>query len=209
MKNFRQSYYDFFSAFYDRFVSLHSRVPQGEIKKYLADMVAGERCGKVLDVCCGTGSLLLELSAAAGTGGLAVGLDFSGGMLAVSARKTKSRPNIRHVRADASALPFASGSFDAVTCSHAFYELKGEAQERALREIARVLKPGSAFFMMEHDLPENRFVRALFYLRLASMGIRRAVSILHHERDTLAHHFRVVDKVTTPTGRSKIFRCRT
>ena len=46
-------------------------------------------------------------------------------------------------------------SFDAVTCSHAFYELKGETQERTLREILRILKPGKTFLMMEHDVPER------------------------------------------------------
>jgi len=38
-------------------------------------------------------------------------------------------------------LPFAAGSFDAVTCSHAFYEIKGETQRWALEEILRVLRP--------------------------------------------------------------------
>jgi hypothetical protein len=40
------------------------------------------------------------------------------------------------------ALPFAAGSFDAVTCSHAFYEIKGETQSSALEEIVRVLLEG-------------------------------------------------------------------
>ncbi len=209
MKNFRQGYYDFFSKFYDRFVSLHSSVPPGAIKKFLADLVSAGDGEKVLDICCGTGSLLLELGEITGPGGLAVGLDFSRGMLMAGREKTDKCSNICHVQADAAALPFAPRSFDAVTCTHAFYELKGAAQERALREIVRVLKPGKAFFMMEHDLPVNPLIRALFYLRLASMGVRRAVFILRHEQDTLERYFRTVEKIGTPTGRSKILRCRT
>ncbi len=58
---------------------------------------------------------------------------------------TKAFNNISLEEADAVHLPFAGGSFDAVTCSHAFYELKGEVQKRALREIVRVLKPGKPF----------------------------------------------------------------
>ena len=77
--------------------------------------------------------------------------------------------NIRLVQADAAAFPFTSRSFDVATCTHVFYELKGAAQERALREIVRILKPGKVFFMVEHDLPENLFIRTLYYLRLASM----------------------------------------
>ena len=62
--------------------------------------------------------------------------------------------------------------------------------------------------MMEHDLPEKPWVRAMFYLRLASMGAKRALSILRHEKKMLGRHFRSVEKVLTPTGRSKIIICR-
>jgi len=208
MKNLRRSYYDSFSKFYDRFVSLHSKVPHGVMKKFLAELVSAEDGERVLDICCGTGSLLLELGERTSSRGLAVGLDFSRGMLMVSRGKTHMYPNICLVQADAGALPFTSQSFDAVTCTHAFYELKGTAQERALREIVRVLKPGKAFFMVEHDLPSNPLIRILYYLRLASMGARRAVLILRRERNTLERYFSTVEKISAPTGKSKILLCR-
>ena len=208
MKNLRQRYYDSFSKFYDRFVSLHSKAPQGVMKRFLAELVSMEDGELVLDVCCGTGSLLLELSERTGSKCLAVGLDFSRGMLMVSRRKTGMYSNICLVQADAAALPFTSRSFDAVTCTHAFYELKGAAQEMALREIVRVLKPGKTFLMVEHDLPENPFIRILYYLRLASMGVRRAVLILRRERNTLERYFRTVERISAPTRRSKILLCR-
>ncbi|MGO8945906.1 MAG: class I SAM-dependent methyltransferase [Syntrophobacteraceae bacterium] len=207
MKNLRQSYYDSFSKFYDRFVSLHSRAPQGALKKFLAELASMKDGDRVLDICCGTGSLLLELSKRTGSKGLAVGLDFSRGMLMVSKGKTGMRSNICLVQADAAALPFSSRSFDAVTCTHAFYELKGAAQERALQGIVRILKPGKAFFMLEHDLPENPFIRTLYYLRLASMGAKRAIAILRHERNILERYFKTVERISAPTGRSKILLC--
>ena len=208
MKNLRQSYYDSFSKFYDRFVSLHSGAPQSTLKKFLAELASMKDGDRVLDICCGTGSLLLELSKRTGSKGLAVGLDFSRGMLMVSKGKTGMRSNLCLVQADAAALPFSSRSFDAVTCTHAFYELKGAAQERALREIVRILKPGKAFFMIEHDLPENPFIRTLYYLRLASMGAKRAIAILRHEKNTLERYFKSVERISAPTGRSKILLCR-
>ncbi|MHC1724487.1 MAG: class I SAM-dependent methyltransferase [Syntrophobacteraceae bacterium] len=208
MKSLRQSYYDVFSKFYDRFVSLHSRAPQGAVRKFLAELMALNDGDRVLDICCGTGSLLLELSERTGCKGLAVGLDSSRGMLLVSRGKTRICSNICLVQADATDLPFTTGSFDAVTCTHAFYELKGAAQEKALREMARVLRPGKAFFMMEHDLPENTFIRILYYLRLASMGARRAVSILRNERNILERYFKTVEKISAATGKSKILQCR-
>jgi ubiquinone/menaquinone biosynthesis C-methylase UbiE len=94
-----------------------------------------------------------------------------------------------------------------VTCTHAFYELKGETQDRALREIVRVLKAGRPFFMMEHDVPRRPLIRALFYVRLFSMGAKRAIYILRHEKRTLERYFESVEKITTPSGRSKIMIC--
>lgn len=149
----------------------------------------------------------MELSKRTGSKGLAVGLDFSMGVLRVNRGKTGTHPNIFLVQADAAALPFTSNSFDAITCTHAFYELKGAAQEMALREMVRVLKPGKAFLMVEHDLPGNTFIRTLYYLRLASMGVRRAALILRHERNTLERHFKTVEKIDTATGKSKILLC--
>ena len=70
-----------------------------------------------------------------------------------------------------------NGAFDAVTCSHAFYELKGDTQDQALQEIVRVLRPGGNFLMMEHDVPANPFVRALFYLRLTFIGAGQAIDL--------------------------------
>lgn len=205
MKSLRRSYYDFFSKFYDRFVSLHSRVPQGEMKRSLAELTPIEYGDRILDICCGTGSLLLALRERCGPAGFAVGLDFSRGMLNVSRGKAAVYSNTCFVQADVAFLPFASRSFDTVTCTHAFYELKGTAQDRALGEVIRVLKPGKAFLMVEHQIPENPFARTLYYLRL---GVRKAVSILRHEKATLEMYFRTVDDISFPTGKTKILLCR-
>jgi ubiquinone/menaquinone biosynthesis C-methylase UbiE len=207
-KSIRRIYYNAFSRFYDRFVALHSSDSQGAVREYLSGMVPGGEGDRILDMCTGTGSLLLRLRNKVRRGGLVVGVDFSRGMLTVNRKKTGIYENVCLVEADVAFLPFRAQSFDAATCSHAFYELKGEAQERSLKEVRRVLKPGKAFLMMEHDLPENPLVRAMFYLRLASMGARRAANILRHEKTMLGRYFRSVEKVITPTGRSKIMICR-
>jgi ubiquinone/menaquinone biosynthesis C-methylase UbiE len=208
MRHMRRAYYDKFSRFYDRFVALHSRDTQGLARKFLADRLPVEKGASVLDLCTGTASLLSHLQAKVGPDGQVVGMDFSRGMLKVAHEKTRSLPNIHLVEADAGQLPFAGGTFDAVTCSHAFYELKRQTQGRALREIVRVLRPQGAFLMMEHDVPANAFVRALFYLRLAFMGAGRAITFLRHEREVLEGYFGSVEKVVPPAGRSKVMICR-
>jgi len=208
MRSVRRAYYNQFSRFYDRFVALHSRDTQGLARKFLADLLPVEGGGSVLDICTGTATLLSYLQAKVGRGGQVVGVDFSHGMLKVGREKTRSLPNVHLVEADAGRLPFVAGTFDAVTCSHAFYELKGETQHWALREIVRVLRPQGAFLMMEHDVPSNPFVRALFYLRLTFMGAGRAITFLRHEQDVLEGYFESVEKVVPPAGRSKVMICR-
>jgi ubiquinone/menaquinone biosynthesis C-methylase UbiE len=207
MKRMRRVYYNGFSSFYDRFVAFHSRDKQGLARKFLADRLPIEEDGSVLDICTGTATLLSHLHAIVGPYGRVVGVDFSRGMLKVGRDKIKSWVTIHLVEADAGELPFVDSTFDGVTCSHAFYELKGETQDRALREILRVLRPKGAFLMMEHDVPRNPFVRALFYLRLSFVGAGRAVSILRHEQELLETYFRRVEKVVVPAGRSKILIC--
>jgi demethylmenaquinone methyltransferase/2-methoxy-6-polyprenyl-1,4-benzoquinol methylase len=122
--------------------------------------------------------------------------------------KISSFPNVHLVEADVARLPFVGGTFDAVTCSHAFYELKGGTRNWVLQETIRVLKPKGAFLMMEHDVPPNPFVRALFYLRLAFIGAGRAITFLRHEREVLEGYFGSVDKVLAPAGRSKVLICQ-
>ena len=207
MGNLRRSYYNAFSHFYDRFVALHSTDLQGAVRRYFSDLVPVKEGERILDICTGTGALLPHLREKIGASGSVIGVDFSRGMLAANLQRTKGFGNIHLVEADVSRLPFAGGSFDAVTCTHAFYELEGDAQERALREIRRVLKPGKAFLMMEHDIPRSPLVRALFYIRIASMGAKKALRILEHEKSTLESHFGSVEKISSPSGRSKIMIC--
>jgi len=208
VRNGRRKYYDLFSKHYDRFVAMHSRDAQGGLRKYLSRQISVREGGFVLDLCTGTGTLLRYLQQKVGEKGLVVGVDFSWGMLEVCNMKNRRFSNIQVLESDVAYLPFKDNSFDAVTCSHAFYELKGKTQEQMLEETVRVLKPGKSFFMMEHDLPENPVIRGLLYIRLLSMGAKRALNTLQHEKETLEEHFSFVEKLETETGRSKIMVCR-
>ncbi len=203
----RQKYYDYFSKYYDRFVALHSSDSGGSLRAYLADQTDISEGDRVLDICTGTGSLLLNLKEKTATGGLVVGIDFSKGMLRAAGAKLGASPNICLVRADAGRLPFRNAAFDAVTCTHAFYELKGPSQDACLKEISRTLKPARPFLMMEHEVPSRRLIRYLFYIRMYSMGTGRALQILKHEKNLLLTYFRSAQKIRTPTGNSKIWIC--
>jgi len=106
MSRLRRAYYDKFSSYYDRFVALHSRDPQGLARTILAGCIPVQNGGSVLDLCTVTGTLLSRLLENVGASGLVVGLDSSRGMLNMAHAKTRGFPNIRLIEADAGHLPF-------------------------------------------------------------------------------------------------------
>jgi ubiquinone/menaquinone biosynthesis C-methylase UbiE len=203
----RICYYNLFSRFYDAFVALHSGDPGGRLRDHLARKVGLKRGDAVLDICTGTGAMLPSLRKRVDEEGMVIGLDFSGGMLRAARSKLASYPNIFLIEADVSNLPFKSDVFSGVTCSHAFYELKGNTSVRCLRETYRVLKEGKRFLMMEHDVPENRFVRMLFFVRIFFMGRKKTLEILRDEERIFRNNFNWVEKSKTEDGKSKIVVC--
>ena len=102
---------------------------------------------RVLDACCGTGDLAL---AAAKAGGRVTGVDFSPQMLARAERKA---PALDWVQADASALPFPDGSFEAATVGFGIRNLAD--LEAGLGELARVLVPGGRLGCLEITRPRG------------------------------------------------------
>jgi demethylmenaquinone methyltransferase/2-methoxy-6-polyprenyl-1,4-benzoquinol methylase len=197
-------YYDLFAHVYDRFVEAHSGDREGRMREVLAEATALRTGGRAVDLCTGTGAMLPALAHRAGTEGLVVGVDFSRGMLDQAREKTGDTPGVALVRADVQRLPFRDRSLDVVTCSHAFYELKGEGAERAVAEVARTLRPGGRFLLMEHEVPVKPVLRVLFYIRLLSMGLGKALEILGHEEELFGRYFRRVERMVTATGGSKI-----
>ncbi|MCX6910930.1 MAG: bifunctional demethylmenaquinone methyltransferase/2-methoxy-6-polyprenyl-1,4-benzoquinol methylase UbiE [Verrucomicrobia bacterium] len=119
---------------------------------------------RVLDLCCGTGDMTFE--ARRHGAALAVGVDFAQTMLDVAQRRrSEADAGVTFVRGDALRLPFADGSFDAVTIG---YGLRNVADiEACLREMIRVLRPGGRLVILDFGKPANRLVRALYagYLR--------------------------------------------
>jgi ubiquinone/menaquinone biosynthesis C-methylase UbiE len=202
----RRRYYDLFARVYDRFVAWHSGDPTGPMRRVLAERATSGSTRRILDLCCGTGAVTRALAEEVPAGCLVVGADFSRGMLAQATLGAGQAglATIRWLQADATALPFRDGTFDAVTCAYALYELKGEARGAMLREAARVLSPGGRFLAMEHEVPERSVPRLLFYLRLAIIGAEGARAFLGAEVHELGRVFQHVSREVIPPGKSKI-----
>lgn len=125
---------------------------------------------RILDLAAGTG---VSSVAFAKAGAEVVPCDFSIGML--SAGK-KARPELPFVAGDATKLPFADDTFDAVLVSFGIRNFVDPVA--GLREMRRVTKPGGKVVVCEFSHPTWKPFRTLYmeYLMKALPAIARAVS---------------------------------
>jgi demethylmenaquinone methyltransferase / 2-methoxy-6-polyprenyl-1,4-benzoquinol methylase len=130
---------------------------------------------RVIDLCCGTGDLLLALESRAGRPLL--GSDFCHPMLVAAALKIRNRGRSSMLfEADALELPLQSGSVDLVTMAFGFRNLAN--YEAGLCELRRVLRPGGKAAILEFSQPPNAVFRSAynFYSRRVLPMIGSAIS---------------------------------
>ena len=131
----------------------------------------------VLDVCTGTGDFALALGSRARR---VIGVDFSGAMLLLAQQKARKRARtnstIDLIRGDATRLPVANGTVDAVTIGFGIRNV--EEPMEACREIARALRTNGTLLILEFSLPRTPAIRALYlwYFRRVLPTIGRVVS---------------------------------
>ncbi len=116
----------------------------------------------VLDLCCGTGDLALELAPHARV----IGVDFCRPMLQIGKEKIARRQaRVLLVEGDALHLPFPENVFSAVTIAFGLRNL--ESPIHGLREMHRVLRPGGIAAVLEFSQPSALIFRHifLFYFR--------------------------------------------
>ncbi len=107
---------------------------------------AGERA---LDIGCGPGLTTEALARAVGAAGSVRGLDIAPPMLAIARRRCAQLPNVAFEQADVTQLPYADGSFDVALASQVYEYV--EDIDGALRELARVIRPGGRALLVDTD----------------------------------------------------------
>ena len=123
---------------------------------YAADLVTRLNLPKnaaVLELACGTGIVTRHLRAQLAPRVKIVATDLNDAMLAYARRKFDNSETIEWKQADATNLPFADQSFDAVVCQLGLMFFPDK--EKAMRETYRVLKPGGVFVFNVWDAIEH------------------------------------------------------
>jgi demethylmenaquinone methyltransferase/2-methoxy-6-polyprenyl-1,4-benzoquinol methylase len=111
----------------------------------------------VLDLAAGTGVSTAELRRC---GAWAIACDFSLGMLRAG-RGHRHRKHVPFVAGDALHLPFHDAAFDSVTITFGLRNVVDT--DAALREMARVVRPGGRLVVCEFSRPTARPFRTVYY----------------------------------------------
>ena len=150
---------------------IYSRVMRAEEKSYaflyrrIAKLV---RAKEVLELATGPGVLAKRIAPVTKR---MLATDYSEGMIA-EAKKGACPNNLRFEVADALSLPYADASFDAVIIVNALHLLP--EPERALREIARVLRP-DGILIAPNFVKQRKSLRSRCWEALLSLaGVRFA-----------------------------------
>ena len=124
----------------------------------------------VLDLAAGTGDITLRLAkrmrgkgAGADIEGRLVSSDINAAMLKIGEERLTNKgwlKNLEFIIANAEALPFADNSFDLITIAFGLRNVTH--QDKALAEMARVLKPGGRVLVLEFSRPKNAVINRFY-----------------------------------------------
>ena len=184
---------------YDLITRLLSYGQDARWKRRLAEIVRAEGMAtrasgagprpRLLDLACGTGDVALSLADAHDV----VGLDLTVPMLQIARRRQheprgpalsdaqRDESNGRWIAGDMTLLPFGDATFEVVTTSYGLRNVP--ALDTAVREIARVLRPGGLLVSLDFNKPRSALVRAVYLGYLTAVGSLMGLAF-HGDRDT-------------------------
>jgi ubiquinone/menaquinone biosynthesis C-methylase UbiE len=146
---------------FDWMAGVHTLGRERNFRQWTLDLADLQPESVVLDVGCGTGTLLLAAAERVGPSGALHGIEPSPEMAAYARHKAEAhRVPLKVVEGSADSLPYPPASFDAVLCTLVFHHLPRSMHEGAIREMRRVLRPGGRAVIVDWQRPKS-FARAI------------------------------------------------
>ncbi|MCK5024199.1 MAG: methyltransferase domain-containing protein [Thermoplasmata archaeon] len=145
--------YDRWSRFYDVF----DLGGVNDQKKLAVNLLKPENNAKIMDMGTGTGAIIPYLAQQLGEEGQIIGIDFSENMVKAAnerIRKQGIASKAKAMVADGTKLPFPDEYFDGIIATFAFTSFP--EPEKAIRECARVLRPGGRFSILDTGKPAGK-----------------------------------------------------
>jgi SAM-dependent methyltransferase len=174
----QQRHYDAVAqAYLENLTYPHTAEYMAYLDRVLLDTIDAAQLGTVAEICCGHGEAFALLGDRVGRG---VGVDVSLAMLEAAARRQPG-PRISFIQGDATMLPLADDSFDAVFMLGGVHHVNDRS--RLFAEIHRILKPGGRFYFREpvSDFILWRWIRAVVYRLSPALDHATERPLLHRE----------------------------
>ncbi len=177
--------FDVLTPLYD-FVVRHT-TRERVFKRWLIDAASIESGESVLDVGCGTGTLLQEIARREPSARV-TGIDADPAILEIASRKLANvGAACELVRGNATEMPFADDTFDHVVSTLFFHHLRPADKRITIEEIMRVLRPGGSANIADWGQPTGLLQRLAFYQIQVLDGFENTCD---HVSGMLATHFR-------------------
>lgn len=156
--------------------------------------------GRLLDVGCGNGNVLAEITNKRLT---LAGIDLSPAMIRIAKERLGERAELRV--GDAEMLPYEDGQFDVVICNASFHHYPHPDQ--VLREMNRVLKKNGLLFIGEGYLPQPFRALLNFSFRFSTSGDYRTYGKLEL-KNLLQRNGFVLEELSSTTPRTVLYKAR-